>query len=369
MSRRIFPVLTLLLFLAAPALALESKAKQLIVLDYNTGATIMSREADTPMHPASMTKMMTAHLIFKGLKEGKLSMEQTFKVSEKAWRMQGSKMFVELGADIPLSDLLRGIVIQSGNDACIVVAEGMAGTEATFAKLMTDEAKAIGMTKTSFLNSTGWPDENHLTTARDLAILAMDTIRNYSEYYPIYAEEKFTWHGIPQYNRNLLLGGDLGVDGLKTGHTEVSGYGITVSAVNKDGRRVIAVVNGLSSEKERAEEAAALVGYAFGAFENMNIAKTKLETTIPVWFGALDTVGVMLPEQASVTLPRAGRDTIRFTVVADAPVAAPVKKGQEIGRLRITAPGMDVQTLPLLAAAEVPKAGFMRRIVLNLKHL
>lgn len=199
--------------------AIETKAKQAVVVDVETDTVLLSKDAFTPMYPASMTKIMTAHILFDHLKEGRLSPDDTFSVSEKAWRKGGSKMFVKVNTDVTVSDLLRGIIVQSGNDACIVVAEGISGTEEQFAELMNRKAKEMGMENTHFKNSTGWPDDEHVMSPHDLYLLANNTITNHPEYYPIYSEKSFTYSGITQPNRNLLLG-ENGVDGLKTGHTE-----------------------------------------------------------------------------------------------------------------------------------------------------
>lgn len=354
---------------AHASFALETKAKQAIVVEDETNAVLFNKSGFDRMFPSSMTKMMTAHIVLRQLKEGKITPQTTYTVSEKAWGQQGSKMFVELGNQIPVMDLLRGVIIQSGNDACITLAEGIAGSEEGFAALMNEEAKHLGMKGSHFVNSDGWPDENHYTTAHDLAILAKSTVHDFPDYYPIYSEREFTYHGIRQYNRNLLLGGSLGVDGLKTGHTEIAGYGITVSAKNADGRRVYVVVNGLSSEKERAEEAAALVGYAFGAFENKIIRKAGEEVAkVPVWLGEADEVPVAAEKDALVTLPKVGRDQITFTLRAETPLAAPVKKGDRVGVLLVKAPEMDAQEIPVVAGADVGKAGFMKRLLWNLKQ-
>lgn len=362
-------VFVAILLCAHASFALETKAKQAIVIEDETDAVLFNKNGFERMFPSSMTKMMTAHIVMRQLKEGKISPDTKYTVSEKAWKQQGSKMFVELGNQIPVMDLLRGVIIQSGNDACITLAEGIAGSEEGFAALMNEEAKNLGMKDTHFMNSDGWPDENHYTTAHDLAILAKSTVHDYAEFYPIYSEREFTYHGIRQYNRNLLLGGSLGVDGLKTGHTEIAGYGITVSAKNADGRRVYVVVNGLASEKERAEEAASLVGYAFGAFENQTVRKAGEEVAkVPVWLGEADEVPVAAEKDALITMPKVGRDQITFTLKAETPLSAPVKKGDKVGMLVVKAPGMDDQEIPVVAAADIAKAGFMKRLIWNLKQ-
>ncbi len=364
--RNIFFVLSLII--ATPAFsALETTAQQAIIIDDQTGATLFNKEGDARMFPASMTKMMTAHILFRELKEGKISLDTKFHVNETAWKIQGSKMFVELGNDIPVEDLLRGIVIQSGNDACVVVAEALAGSEASFADMMNDEAKRIGMTGSNFRNSTGWPDENHYSTARDLALLAQDTIHNYPEFYKYYAEPEYVYHGIRQYNRNLLLNKGMGVDGLKTGHTEVSGYGITVSAI-RENRRVIVVVNGLTSEKERADEAMKLVQFAYGAFENIPLVTAgQVIESIPVVKGATDSVTLTVANDAIISLPKIGREQVKVDISYDTPVVGPVTKGSVLGRMIITAPEVTPQEVQLVAGEDIAPAGFFKRAMDNLK--
>lgn len=363
----------LALGLSSPAYsapAIESVARQALVADVETGTVLYNKNAYDKMFPASMTKMMTAHVVFDYLKAGKFKKEDTFPVSEKAWRMQGSKMFVHVNDRVNIDDLLHGIVIQSGNDSCVVVAEGIAGSEEDFATIMNRYAAELGMKSTHFKNSTGWPDDEHVTSPYDLYLLARDTIVNFPEYYPLYGELSYTYNNIKQPNRNLLLTRNLGVDGLKTGHTEVSGYGITISGVNKDdGRRVIVVVNGLNSEAERATEAERLLIYGYRNFENKTIfAKGSEVAKADVWFGESDTVSLVPAKDARMTIAKSGQDNFKFTVKYKGPVAAPIAKDQPIGELIITADGRESQTIPLIAGEEVAKLSGMARIAPALKY-
>jgi D-alanyl-D-alanine carboxypeptidase (penicillin-binding protein 5/6) len=364
--------------LCAPAFAFETKAKQAVILDYETKAVLYEKSAYDPMYPASMTKMLTTYILTDELAKGKVKLEDTFYISENAWQQgnpqlrAGSNMFVELHSDVKVEDLLRGIIIQSGNDACIAVAEGLAGSVTAFADRMNKVAKELGMTATNFVNPDGWPDPAHVTTAHDLAMLAWHIIHDHPEYYHYYSEPEFTYNGIRQYNRNLLLGrkGNFTVDGLKTGHTEASGYGLTVSGIDKNGRRLIAVVNGLSSIKERAEEAASVLGYGFANFELSKVlsAGQKIES-LPVHFGASKTVTVVAENDVSINLPRSGREETTFTLRYEGPIAAPIAKGSKIAELVVKPLNMPEQVIPLVAGEDVPKAGFFRRALLNIKAM
>lgn len=365
-GRAAFYAMLLMGSVAMPAYgapAIETTAKQAIVADVETGTVLYNKNGFEKMFPASMTKMMTAHVVFDYLKAGKFKPEDTFPVSEKAWRMQGSKMFVHVNDRVSIDDLLKGIVIQSGNDACLVVAEGISGSEEAFAALMNHYAKELGMEQTHFKNSTGWPDDEHVTSPYDLYLLARDTIVNFAEFYPLYAELSYTYNNIPQPNRNLLLTRGLGVDGLKTGHTEAAGYGITISGVNKDdGRRLIVVVNGLTSEKERATEAERLLIYGYRNFENKTVYAAGTEVTrADVWFGAAESVPLVAAKDVRLTLAKTGNEALKFTVKYNGPVQAPVTKGQEIGTLTVTADGREAQAIPLVAGEDVAAlSGFGR---------
>ncbi|MCH2546051.1 MAG: D-alanyl-D-alanine carboxypeptidase [Alphaproteobacteria bacterium] len=353
---------------AAPAM--QTKAEQAIVADVETNTVLLSKNAYEPMYPASMTKMMTAHVLFDYLKTGKLTKEDTFPVSEKAWRMGGSKMFVKVNTRVNVDDLLKGIVVQSGNDACLVVSEGISGSEEQFATVMNRYAKELGMKQTNFENSTGWPDENHVTSPYDLYLLAKDTIVNYPELYAYYAIKEFTYSGIRQPNRNLLLDRGIGVDGLKTGHTEASGFGITISGVNpEDGRRIIVVVNGLDSEKSRADESERLLLWAYRNFENATLwsANEKIAKA-DVWFGESSTVPLIVSEDVRMTVPKGDSDNIKMTVTYNGPVTAPVKKGQEIGTLTVKVADREPVTRALLAGADVEKLSGFKRLAPAIRY-
>lgn len=371
--RKIF----LMIFLLAAALpfsahaqqALETAAREAILMDAETGAVLFEKNADTLMHPASMSKLMTIAMVFDKLAEGSLKLEDTFPVTESAWRIQGSKMFVELGSRIAISDLLRGIIVQSGNDACVVVAEGIGGDEQNFARMMTERAREIGMTHSEFRNASGWPHPEHLMTARDLATLARYLVTTHKQYYPIFSEIDFTWHGIKQGNRNPLLYSYPGADGLKTGHTEEAGYGLTGSA-ERNGRRLIVVVTGLESDKRRGIEAERLLTLGFNEFESYKLmsAGQKIEEA-DVWLGETDKVAVVAAKDVRVTLPRAARKSLQAKLVYQTPLAAPVTEGAEVGTVTFTADGMQPITMPVMAGGSVPKLGFFGKIPAAFNYL
>jgi D-alanyl-D-alanine carboxypeptidase (penicillin-binding protein 5/6) len=355
--------------LSRPGAAFESRAREALLIDATTGAVLLEKESDRPMPPASMSKIMTIYLVFEALKDGRLSLDGTLPVSEKAWRMGGSKMFVEVGKQVRVEDLLRGVIVQSGNDACIVLAEGLAGSEEAFAELMNRKAGELGMNDSRFANATGWPHPEQRMSARDLAILASRTITDFPDYYPYYAETSFTFTKIKQGNRNPLLYKNLGADGLKTGHTEEAGYGLTGSAV-QDGRRLIIVVSGLKSMKERGSESQRLITWGFREFKNypLFVAGDTVEEA-PVWQGQAKTVPLVLAEDLTVTLPRNSRKKMTVTVRHDGPVPAPIEAGQEVATLVIAAPGAETVEVPLRAGASVERLGLLGRFFSNVKHL
>jgi D-alanyl-D-alanine carboxypeptidase (penicillin-binding protein 5/6) len=316
-----------------------------------------------------MSKIMTTYMVFERLKDGRLSLDDELLVSEKAWRMGGSKMFVEVGKTARVEDLLRGVIVQSGNDACIVLAEGLSGTEEAFAEEMTRKGREIGLTGSSFANSTGWPDPNQRMTARDLATLVQRIIADFPEYYHYYSETEFTYAEIRQMNRNPLLYKSLGADGLKTGHTEEAGYGLTASAVQDD-RRLILVVNGLESQKARSEESARLISWAFREFGNYTLFKpAETVEEAPVWLGAAPTVPLIMAEGVTITLSRRARRDMQVKVVYDAPIPAPLRAGQEVAKLVVTAPGDETLEFPLTAGVAVERLGVFRRVGASLEYL
>ena len=348
--------------MARPATALETPAREAILIDFDTGAVLFEKEADRLTPPASMTKMMTAFLAFRALKDETLRLDDTVTVSEKAWRKGGSKMFIEVNSRVTVEDILRGIVVQSGNDAAIALAEAMDGSEAAFAQRMTEVAAEIGMTNTVFRNSTGWPDPQHRTTVRDLAQLAAETIRRFPKYYPLYQETSFTYNKIRQGNRNPLLYKNMGADGLKTGHTQAAGYGLAAS-VKRGDRRLILVVNGLASVRQRASEAERLLEWGFRTFDNYYLfKKNEPVEKAAVWLGTADSVPLVLAQDLRLTLPRRVWRKIKLTAVYEGPVTTPIRRGQELGQLRISGPGMPVINRPLLAGRDVDQLGVIKRI-------
>lgn len=362
--KKYFSLLLLSAFFILPSQyihAYETTAKQAILMDYDTGFVLYKKSADEEMTPSSMTKMMTTYIAFEDLQKKRVTLKDTLPVSEKAWRMGGSKMFVELGNSIPFEDLLRGIIVQSGNDACVVVAEGLAGSEEAFAKRMTQKARNIGMKKSVFKNASGWPAEGHFVTARDLAVLAKATIEHFPEYYHYYNEESYTYHNIQQWNRNPILGRVSGVDGLKTGHTEDGGYGLTASAV-RDGRRLILVVNGLESEKARAEESRRMMEWGFRAFENHLLFKgNTVIDNAQVWLGKQSEVPLISPKDIIITLPKGAMNKTKVKLSYTGPVPAPIKKGDEIAHLVIEVPGQETAKIPLQASKDIFQSSFLSR--------
>ncbi|HEX9569295.1 MAG TPA: D-alanyl-D-alanine carboxypeptidase family protein [Rhodospirillales bacterium] len=355
------------LLAAAPAAAIETIAKQAILVEVTTGEVLFEKNADQLMAPASMSKMMTAYMVFERLKNGGLSLDDTFPVSEDAWRRGGAKsggstMFLEPGKRVRVEDLIRGIVVQSGNDACIVVAEGLASSEKAFAEEMTKKGREIGLKNTVFKNASGWPDPEEVTTARDLALLAQRTIEKFPDYYHYYAEKEFTYNGIRQINRNPLLYKDMAADGLKTGHTEASGYGLTASAV-RDGRRLILVVNGLDSKKDRSREPERLMAWGFREFNNYRLFSAGDEVTkADVWLGEEKKVPLVIEKQLLITLPRSARPEMKVTVHFDNPVPAPIANGAVVAKLVVTTPGRASIEVPLKAGAEVKRLGLFGRL-------
>ena len=351
-----------------PALALETEAREAILVDAQSGRVLFEKNADELMPPSSMTKVMTLYLVFERLADGRLTMEDTLPVSERAWRKGGSKMFVEVGDRVSIENLLRGIIIQSGNDACIVVAEGLSGTEDAFAREMTKRGREIGLTSSTFKNSTGWPDPEHRMTARDLNLLALRTVLDFPQYYHYFAETDFTWSDITQSNRNPLLYKNMGADGLKTGHTQEAGYGLTASAI-RDGRRLVLVVNGLPSERARSEESERLIEWGFREFSNYELFSAGQEVDrAEVWLGAEESVPLTLSEPVLATLSQREHEEMTVSVLYDAPIPAPIAEGQELAVLRITAPGMEPMEYPLYAATNVEKVGPFGRMFEITKH-
>ena len=371
MKRLFGLLLTIAVALTATAATAETDtpAQQAILLDYATGMTLMEKNADERMHPSSMSKLMTLYVLFERLADGRLNMNDTFSVSEKAWRMGGSKMFVEVGTQVRVEDLIRGIIVQSGNDACIVVAEGISGSEEAFANLLNEKAVALGMTNSHFVNASGWPDDDHLTTVRDLATLARHLITDFPQYYHFFDEKSFTYSDIKQGNRNPLLYTNIGADGLKTGHTEAGGFGLVASA-ERDGQRLILVVNGLESVTQRARESERLLQWAFREFGRYSLFKAgETVDDAGVWLGKSPTVPLVIEQPLDVVMARKSRKDMKIKVVYDGPVPAPIEQGQAIGVVRVEAPDFTTVERPLVAGAAVPQLGMFGRINAAVEHL
>jgi len=358
--------MTGLLFLSSifcnpsPAFAIETAAKQAFMIDMNTHSVMLNKNGDEAMHPSSMSKLMTVYILFQRLKEGRVHLDDKFSISEKAWRTQGSKTFVGIGEQISVEDLIHGIIIQSGNDACIVVAEGLSGNEEAFVSEMNRVAKTIGLTHSHFTNATGLPDDNHLMSSRDLATLAERLIIDFPEYYHYFSEREYTYNHITQGNRNRLLGNDIGVDGLKTGHTDAGGYGIALSA-QQNGRRLILVINGMESDNDRMEEGDRLLRWGFREFEDkVLLHKGQKVADAKVWFGKKPLVPLVADQDVVLTLPiNAGEVTL--TLKYNEPMPAPVAAGAHVADLLVTPPGGEPMAIPLVAGEDVPKlSGFGR---------
>ena len=325
------------------------------------------------MPPSSMTKLMTVELVFQRLKDGRLSLADTFSVSERAWRRglttNESKMWVELGSQITIDNLLKGIIVSSGGDACIVVAEALGGTEEAFAEMMSNRASELGLSNSHYMNSHGLSEQNHYMSARDIASLSVHLMREYPEYYHYFAIPEFTWSGIRQPNRNQLIFRNTGVDGLKTGHTEAGGYGIVVSA-ERDGQRLISAVNGLSTEAERNTESGRLLDVGFREFSRYRLfAANEVVAELKVWGGSQDVVPAVVLEPVQTILSPDLRAQMQVIVSYNGPLGAPIQAGQEIGIMTISAPSKPDVSVALIASQDVPSAGFFKNMYLGLSAL
>lgn len=345
-----------------PAQGIDTEATHAIIVEVETGAVLLDKAADERMPPASMSKMMTAYVVFDMLKKGRAKLDDELPVSERAWRLGGSKMFVPLGGKVKIDDLLRGMIVQSGNDACLVLAEGLAGSQEAFVDLMNQKAKEIGLKDSHFANVDGLPDPNHWMTARDLATLAIRTIKDFPEYYKIYSEMEFAFNNIKQGNRNPLLYKNVGADGLKTGHTEEAGYALTAS-VKRGDRRIVMVLGGLPTMKARAQESERLIEWAFREFNDYRLfsAGDKVEDGA-VWLGTEARVPLSVGKDLVATLPRKSRKDMKVAVRYDAPIPAPIRRGETVGTVVVTAPDVPPIEVPLVAAADVGRMAAFGRI-------
>jgi D-alanyl-D-alanine carboxypeptidase (penicillin-binding protein 5/6) len=347
----------------------STTAEYAILIDFDSGAVLFEKRPDDLMHPASMSKLMTLEVVFRKLKDGEITLETEFPVSEHAWRTGGgpsgtSAMFTPLNSSVPVGELLQGIAVQSGNDASIVLAEGLAGTEEAFAMLMTNEARRIGLQKSVFGNSTGLSHPNHLMTARELALLAIHLIKEYPEYYHLFAQREYKYRRHNFINRNPLIYGNIGADGLKTGFISEAGYGITASAV-RDGRRLVLVMNGFKTERDRREEATRLFNWGFTNFRSYTVF-TKGETVgdVRVWGGDRRFVSVVAENDIKILLPITARDRerrVRAEIAYLGPIKPPVKKGDRVGELRLTSEAGTSNAAPVLAAESVEAGGIVTK--------
>jgi D-alanyl-D-alanine carboxypeptidase (penicillin-binding protein 5/6) len=370
MIDRNFPTFSLVLglalaLLALPARAFETASTAAWVYDVTTQTVLMDKNADQPVPPASMSKLMTILMLFEALRDGRVTMETEFAVSSRATAMDGSTMFLQESDRPTVNDLIRGMIINSGNDACVVVAEGLAGTEEAFSAQMTERARALGMTASSFVNASGWPAEGHLMSMRDLGILAQHLIKDFPEYYPIFSETAFNYKDrapANARNRNPLLELGVGADGLKTGHTDEAGYGLVGSAKQGD-RRVIFAITGLPSSVARAEEAERIVAWAFRQFSEKTVAKSGTRVAeAAVHLGDAETVGLVPGADVRLLVPALVQDSMTAEVVYNGPLVAPITAGTPVAELIVHVPGLPDRRFPLVAEADVGKAGFVKRV-------
>ena len=336
-------------------------AKSYLLVDFASGKVLAEKKADKKIEPASITKLMTAYAVYKELDEDRLTMDDEVVISEKAWRMGGSRMYVEVKSRVTVHDLLKGLIIQSGNDASVALAEHVAGTEEAFVQLMNQYATELGMDDTNFVNSTGWPDKKHLTTARDMSKLASAIIREFPEHYAWYAEKVYTYNDIKQYNRNKLLWSDgSGVDGLKTGHTESAGYCLVASALRSD-MRLISIVFGTASEKARSDASKAILNYGFRYYESHTLYDADEVISRPrVWKGEFEQLTVGLEEDLSVTIQRGTYDKLDAVMDIDKDIEAPVEKGQKVGVVKVSLDGELLASVPLVALETVNEGSFVQ---------
>ncbi len=357
---------TLLLCLAVSSVSAQSQdisiaAKAYMLSDFQTGQVLAGQNTHERIEPASLTKLMTAYVVFSALKQNQLSLNQAIPVSESAWRMIGSRMFIEPNKQVTVDELIRGMIVQSGNDACIALAEAVAGSEANFTNLMNKEAQRLGMKNTHFTNTTGLPDPEHYTTAHDLTLLAIAIIRDFPEYYPLYSQKEYTYNNITQPNRNRLLWLDPHVDGMKTGWTKTAGYCLITSAT-RDKRRLISVVIGAKSANARSQESQRLLNYGFQFYDTLHLyKKNDTLTMIHLWKGTQNELKAGFDRDVYFTLPKGQADKLKATMEYKQPLIAPVELGQEVGTVKFTIDDKTIETYPLVALEKVDTTNFIGR--------
>ena len=355
------------------AMGFETAARNAILMDYDTGEYLFEKNIAESVPPASMSKLMTVYILMSKIKDGSIKLDDTFSVSENAWRKGGaatggSTMFLSIGDNVSVENLIKGIVIQSGNDACIVVAENVAGSEDDFVILMNKTAKKLGLKNSHFENATGLPHPDHRMSMEDLAILARHIIKEFPELYHYFSQKEFVYNNIKQGNRNPLLYTMKGADGLKTGHTEEAGFCLAASAT-KGERRLIEVMSGMSSNRERSEEAERLMSWGFREFNNFKIlAKGQTVAVAKVWYGKEDSVNLTVADDVLKTVHMSQQDNVKATAEFDEPVKAPIKAGQEIGTIKIEIDGQSPLNVPLIAANDVSETGMLGKFWANVKY-
>ena len=358
-----FSFLVLLTF-SKYSLSMDTVAKQAIMIDPDTGQILLEKNSDELMKPASMAKLMTIYIAFEKIKNKSISLDDKFIVSEKAWKKRGSRTFLEPGQTVSVEDLLRGVIVQSGNDAAIVLAEGISGTEDIFSDLMNSVARELKMNNTIFKNSTGWPDPQQNTSSRDLSILALNLINKFPDLYKMFAEISFTYNGIKQGNRNPILYNNLvfGADGLKTGHTQESGYGLVASA-KRDNLRFILVLNGMTSMRQRKQESSRLLNSAFREFKKLKIYNlNETVTKAKVFLGESDNISLIVKDEINLLLNSVEQREMKVKASWKEPISAPVSKDTILGALTIEIPNKTVLSYPLYAGSDIQKQGFINRI-------
>lgn len=345
----------------------ETGADSYFLIDFDSGRVLAEKDPDKPIEPASITKLMTAYLVDKAIADGDIALDEMVTISEKAWRMKGSKMFVEVGKQVPVEDLLRGLIIQSGNDASVALAEHVAGSEAAFAGYMNHQARLFGMTNTNFVNSTGWPDENHYSTARDIAILTRAVIRDFPESYRYYKEREYTYNKIRQFNRNRLLWRDDTVDGVKTGHTEAAGFCLVASAKRGD-MRLISVVLGDDSDKARTQSSQALLNYGFRFYETHRLYQAdEALSNARIWYGEQEQVSMGVNRDIYITIPRGRYGDLDASMEIDAEISAPVERGQQLGVVNIRLDDELLQSEQIVALQPVAEGSLFVRAMDHIK--
>ena len=352
----------------APLAAFDTQATAAFVLDEKTGTVLLAKNADTALPPASMSKLMTLYIAFEAVRDGRLSLDEELPVSAHANSFGGSTLFLRQGERVSVNDLIRGIIVLSGNDACVVLAEALSpdGSETGFARMMTQRAQQLGMTNSTFKNSSGWPADGHRMSMRDLTLLAQRIIEDFPEFYPMFAEKEFLFdeaESSNRFNRNPLLSLGIGADGLKTGHTQEAGYGLVGSAKQGD-RRVIFTITGLDTAQARAQESESIVNWAFRQFAEKTVTRAgAVIAQADVWMGASDTVGLMAKEDVTLLLPNTPGQGVTAEVVYTGPIEAPIAEGRQLAELIISPEGLPEHRIPLFAATAVPASGFVARMM------